>query len=75
MSDGLPRTADATRPQDAFGLMVLGGVEKMTWALNSGHPFSAKALADMQALRRRLEAFARALDAREAAAMPDLIED
>ena len=72
MTEGLPRVADASRPHDAFALVVLGGVEKMTWALQRGEPFSAKALADMQALQRRLGAFSRALDARTA---PDLIEE
>ena len=79
MNDGLPRVADSTRPHDAFALVVLGGIEKMTWALNRGEAVSAKGLADMQALRRRLDAFSRALDARLVAAGvsddPQLIED
>lgn len=61
---GLPRAKDETRPQDAFTLMVLGGVERMTHALRRGDPFSEKALLDMLALDRRLNAFSDALHSR-----------
>lgn len=61
---GLPRMKDATRPQDAFSVMVLGGVESLTHCLRRGDPFSEKALQDMMALQRRLGAFSDALDAR-----------
>lgn len=61
---GLPRSQDTTRPHDAWGLFVLGGVEKMTMALRRGDPFSERALNDMQQLQRRLAAFSDALDAR-----------
>jgi hypothetical protein len=44
--------------------MVLRGVENMTNSLRRGHPFSAKALNEMQQLRRRLDAFSQALDER-----------
>ena len=82
MTEGLPPVADSRRPHDAFTLMVIGGVEKMTWALHRGDAFTAKGLDEMQMLRRRLDAFGRALDARCRAAGfpddaddPDLIED
>jgi hypothetical protein len=61
---GLRRAKDETRPQDAFALVVLGGVERMTSALRRGDPFSEKALSDMLALERRLTAFSAALQAR-----------
>jgi lipid-A-disaccharide synthase-like uncharacterized protein len=67
---GLPRTKDATRPQEAWSLVVLGGIEKLTYALQRGDPFSEAALTDMRALARRLEAFKSALERRE-----DVIED
>lgn len=72
MTQGLPRAKDETRPQDAFGLMVLSGVERLTTALRRGDPFSPKALADMQQLQRRLAAFTEALDAR---VVQQMIED
>lgn len=58
---GLPRAKDETRPQDAFGLIVIYGVERMTTALRRGDPFSEKALHDMLSLDRRLSAFSTAL--------------
>lgn len=61
---GLGRVQDKTRPQDAFELMVLRGVENLTNSLRRGHPFSPKALGEMQQLRRRLDAFGQALDER-----------
>jgi hypothetical protein len=61
---GLTRAKDETRPQDAFTVMVLGGIERLTHALRKGDPFSEKALHDMQALDRRLRAFSDALSAR-----------
>jgi len=61
---GLPRAKDETRAQDAFGLMVLGGIERLTFSLRRGDPFSEKALNDMMALDRRLGAFSDALAAR-----------
>ena len=61
---GLPREKDSTRPQDAFSLMVLGGVERLTHSLRRGDPFSEKALHDMLSLDRRLSAFSDALHAR-----------
>lgn len=58
---GLPRAKDETRPQDAFTLMVLSGIERTTTALRRGDPFSERALHDMLALDRRLSAFSQAL--------------
>lgn len=64
MPDGLPRVPDSTRPREAFALLVLEPVERLTTALRRGDAFSAQALADMEALRNRLKAFDAALDAR-----------
>lgn len=64
MMAGLPRDKDTTRPQDAFTLIVVGGIERLTTSLRRGDPFSEKALHDMLALQRRLAAFSDALDAR-----------
>lgn len=61
---GLPRSKDETRPQDAFTIIVLGGIETLTHRLRRGDPFSEKALNDMLALQRRLDAFSAALDSR-----------
>lgn len=61
---GLPRGKDTTRPQDAWMVMVCGGIEKLTHSLRRGDPFSAKALEDMQAMDRRLNAFRDALASR-----------
>ena len=58
---GLPRVKDETRPQDAFSLMVISGVERITTALRRGDAFSEKALQDMLTLDRRLSAFSAAL--------------
>lgn len=58
---GLPRAKDETRPQDAFAIMVLGGIERLTTSLRRGDPFSEKALNEMLALDRRLSAFSQAL--------------
>jgi hypothetical protein len=61
---GLPRAKDETRPQDAFAVMVLGGIESLTHKLRRGDPFSERGLNDMILLQRRLRAFSDALDAR-----------
>lgn len=61
---GLPRTKDETRPQDAFAVMILGGIETLTHRLRRGDPFSEKALQDMLQLDRRLNAFSDALHSR-----------
>jgi len=58
---GLPRAKDETRPRDAFALLYLDGIERLTTALRRGDAFSAQALADMQALDRRWHAFSAAL--------------
>jgi hypothetical protein len=64
MMGGLPRDKDTTRPQDAFSLILVAGIERLTTSLRRGDPFSEKALHDMLALQRRLAAFSDALDAR-----------
>ena len=61
---GLPREKDTTRPRDAWATMVCGGVESLTYALRRGDAFTEKALQDMLALSRRLNAFNDALNAR-----------
>ena len=61
---GLPREKDTTKGQDAFSLVLLGGVERMTHSLRRGNPFTEKALNDMLALDRRLNAFSDALHSR-----------
>ena len=62
---GLPRGKDNTRPREAFTILVLDSVERLTMALRRGDPFTAQGLADMRALSRRLQAFKDALEARE----------
>ena len=61
---GLPKTRDTTRPREAFNILVLESVERLTMALRRGDAFSDQGLADMQGLRRRLDAFGKALDDR-----------
>jgi hypothetical protein len=61
---GIPRGADLTRPRNAFSMMVLEPIERMTTALRRGDPFSETALQDMLAMNRRLDAFGSALRAR-----------
>lgn len=61
---GLPRMKDTTRPHDAFSLVLIGGIERLTTSLRRGDPFSEKGLQEMLALQRRLSAFSDALDAR-----------
>lgn len=60
----IPRGPDTLRPRTAYGLVVLDGIERLTTALRRGDPFSSEALDDMAQLRRRLEAFAHALEDR-----------
>lgn len=62
---GLPRVADASRPRDAWTVMVLGGVERLTDSLRRGDAFDEQSLHDMRALRNRLKAFSDALNLRE----------
>jgi len=62
--NGLPKSKDTTRPKDAFYLVMVLGVERMTQALMKGDAVSPSGLQDMQALERRLGAFSRALNAR-----------
>ena len=61
---GLPRAKDETRPREAFNILILESIERLTMALRRGDPFTAQGLADMQALERRLSAFRDALEIR-----------
>jgi len=64
---GLRAIQTTTRRRPIWDAMVLGGVERLTRQLMEGVEFSEEDLEDMQALRRRLQAFDRALTAREKA--------
>lgn len=65
---GLRAIKPTTRTRPVWDAMVLGGIERLTRRLmDGGDEFSAEELADMQALRRRLQAFDKALTARECA--------
>lgn len=74
---GLPRGADVTRPKNAFALVVLEPLERLTTSLRRGDPFSEEALQDMLAMQRRLDGFSAALrDRMRQHGMDDpLIED
>ena len=61
---GLRRIDDDTRPREAWAIVVLESIERLTTSLRRGHPFSTQAVRDMQALQRRLQAFSEALDYR-----------
>ncbi len=61
---GLPKSKDTTRPREAFSILVLDSVERLTMSLRKGDPFTAQGLTDMQALSRRLGAFQDALNER-----------
>jgi hypothetical protein len=63
---GLPKIHRDYRPRDAFQLMVLEPIERMTDALRRGDAFTAQSLEDMMALDRRLQAFRTALHERTA---------
>lgn len=65
---GLPRIQTTYRRKPVWDMVLLGGIERLTERLMSGAEFTDDDLTDMQALRRRLQAFSNALDARERAA-------
>jgi hypothetical protein len=65
---GLPRVTTNLRRRTVWDMVLLGGIERLTERLMSGAEFTEEDLADMRALRRRLQAFSNALDARERAA-------
>ena len=65
---GLPRVHSTLRRRPVWDRVLLGGLENMTQWLMSGAEVSADDLADMRALRSRLQGFANALEARERAA-------
>lgn len=60
---GLSRQRDYY-PHEAYDIIVLAGIERLTYCLNRGDSFSARGLNDMMKLRRRLDAFGQALDRR-----------
>jgi len=64
---GLRAIQTTTRRRPIWDAMVLGGIERLTRQLMDGVEFSEEDLKDMQELRRRLQAFDRALAAREKA--------
>ena len=64
---GLSRIQTTTRRRPVWDAVLLGGIERLTERLMRGDEFSDDDLKDMQALRRRLQAFSQALDARERA--------
>jgi hypothetical protein len=64
---GLPRIQTTYRKRPVWDMVLLGGIERLTERLMRGDEFSEEDLKDMQALRRRLQAFSQALDARERA--------
>lgn len=65
---GLPAVRSNLRRRPVWDRVVLGGIESMTSWLMSGAEVSDEDLADMRALRMRLQAFNQALEARERAA-------
>ena len=65
---GLPRIQTTYRRKPVWETVLLGGIERLTERLMSGAEFTEEDLTDMQALRRRLQAFSNALDVRERAA-------
>jgi hypothetical protein len=65
---GLPRVNTSLRRRAVWDMVLLGGIERLTERLMSGAEFTEEDLTDMRALRRRLQAFSNALDARERAA-------
>lgn len=66
--NGLPPVRSTLRRRPVWDRVVLGGIEAMTQWLMSGAEVSEDDLADMRALRMRLQAFNQALEARERAA-------
>jgi len=64
---GLARIQVTTRRRMVWDSVLLGGIERLTERLMRGDEFSEEDLKDMQALRRRLQAFSQALDVRERA--------
>ncbi len=65
---GLPRIQGTVRRRHVWESVILGGLERLTERLMGGAEMSEDDLADMRALRARLRAFDRALEARERAA-------
>ena len=61
---GLPRAKDETRAREAFDLLVIDGIERLTTALRRGDAFTERGLRDMEKIRSRLNAFSQALDSR-----------
>ncbi len=65
---GLPPITSTIRRRAVWDMVLLGGIERMPERLMGGAEMSEDDLADMRALRARLRAFDRALEARERAA-------
>lgn len=65
---GLPRVRSTSRRRPVWELVIVGGIERLTEWLMRGDEVSEADLADMRMLRMRLQAFDRALTAREHAA-------
>ena len=61
---GLPEITKPSRPQSAFYLLFIKGIENVTRALAEGRGFDDQALADLTLLRRRADGFIAAFDAR-----------
>lgn len=73
---GLPKAPDTDRPREAWDVVVLWGIERLTHSLRRGDSYSMRGLHDMQALQRRLQAFSDALDMRlKMAREAEVIED
>lgn len=66
--NGLPAAPNTRRRRPVWELTLLGGIERLTEHLMSGHEIPSEDLADLHALRQRLRAFDNALSARERAA-------
>jgi hypothetical protein len=64
---GLSQIGSTIRRRPVWDSLILGGIERLTERLMSGVDFSEDDLSDMRALRQRLRAFDRALEAREKA--------
>ena len=60
----LPRHKDQTRPRDAFRLILIEGLERMTTALRRGDPLDARSVEEIEQVCRRADALQEALHGR-----------